>query len=74
MLYPIGLENGIEDIKSVADYVTDNNDEEGVARAIEKLLVLQHRVRALPETMGLFFLNIYKGFCIHAGGTQAIRI
>lgn len=37
--YSVAMENGIGDIKSVADFVTDNNDEEGVARAIEKLVL-----------------------------------
>jgi hydroxymethylpyrimidine pyrophosphatase-like HAD family hydrolase len=37
--YSVAMENGIGDIKSIADFVTDNNDEEGVARAIEKLVL-----------------------------------
>ena len=52
--YSVAMENGIEDIKSVADYVTDNNDEEGVARAIEKL-VLRHRARRLAGNDWIVF-------------------
>jgi hypothetical protein len=30
--------NAMEEIKAVADYVTDTNDNDGVAKAIEKFL------------------------------------
>ncbi len=36
--YAVAMENGTDDIKAVADYVTQSNDEDGVARAIEKLI------------------------------------
>lgn len=36
--YAVAMENGTDDIKAVADYVTQSNDEDGVACAIEKLI------------------------------------
>lgn len=36
--YAVAMENGTDDIKAVADYITGSNDEDGVARAIEKLI------------------------------------
>ena len=36
--YAVAMENGTDDIKAVADYVTQSNDQDGVARAIEKLI------------------------------------
>jgi hypothetical protein len=36
--YAVAMEHGTDDIKAVADYVTQSNDEDGVARAIEKLI------------------------------------
>ncbi|MCD8020229.1 MAG: Cof-type HAD-IIB family hydrolase [Clostridiales bacterium] len=32
----VAMENGVESVKAAADYVTGTNDEEGVAKAIEK--------------------------------------
>ena len=37
--YAVAMANGTDEIKSVADYVTESNDEDGVARAIEKLIL-----------------------------------
>ena len=35
----IAVSNGIDEVKSVADYITENNDADGVAKFIEKLLL-----------------------------------
>ena len=32
----VAMKNGIDEIKEIADYVTDTNDCDGVAKAIEK--------------------------------------
>lgn len=37
--YAVAMANGTDEIKAVADYVTESNDEDGVARAIEKLIL-----------------------------------
>ncbi|MGL5379466.1 Cof-type HAD-IIB family hydrolase [Clostridium sp.] len=37
----IAMENAIEDVKKVADYITDNNKNDGVAKAIEKFILAQ---------------------------------
>ena len=37
--YAVAMANGTDEIKAVADYVTQSNDEDGVARAIEKLIL-----------------------------------
>lgn len=34
----IAMANAVEEVKAVADFVTDSNDDDGVARAIERLL------------------------------------
>jgi hydroxymethylpyrimidine pyrophosphatase-like HAD family hydrolase len=34
----ITLENGVDEIKEAADYVTAGNNEDGVAKAIEKFV------------------------------------
>ena len=33
------MRNAQEDVKAVADYITDTNEEEGVAKAIEKFVL-----------------------------------
>lgn len=37
--YAVAMANGTDEIKTVADFVTQSNDEDGVARAIEKLIL-----------------------------------
>ncbi len=37
--YAVAMANGTDELKAVADYVTQSNDEDGVARAIEKLIL-----------------------------------
>lgn len=37
--YAVAMANGTDEIKTVADYVTQSNEEDGVARAIEKLIL-----------------------------------
>lgn len=37
--FSIAMENGVEDAKKVADYITCTNDEDGVAKAIEKFVL-----------------------------------
>lgn len=34
----IAVENGVEELKEIADYITDRNNEDGVAKAIEKFI------------------------------------
>ena len=34
--FAVAMKNACEEIKEIADYVTDSNDEDGVAKAIEK--------------------------------------
>jgi len=38
----IGMKNGIEEIKNYADFITASNDEDGVAKAIEKYVLNHH--------------------------------
>lgn len=35
----IAMGNAFESIKEIADYITDSNDEDGVAKAIEKFVL-----------------------------------
>ena len=35
----VTLENASDDVKAIADYVTDRYDEDGFAKAIEKLIL-----------------------------------
>lgn len=35
----VAMENAIDEVKSVADYVTDSNKEDGVAQAIQKFII-----------------------------------
>ena len=35
----VAVSNGINDVKSIADYITDSNDEDGVAKFIERLIL-----------------------------------
>ena len=35
----IAMGNAFESIKEIADYITDSNDEDGVATAIEKFVL-----------------------------------
>lgn len=35
----VAMENGIDRVKAVADYITDTNDNDGVAKAIEKFVL-----------------------------------
>lgn len=35
----VAVENATEDVKNIADYITDSNDNDGVAKAIEKLVL-----------------------------------
>lgn len=35
----VAMENGIDKVKAIADYVTDTNDNDGVAKAIEKFVL-----------------------------------
>lgn len=35
----IAVSNGIDEVKAVADYITESNDADGVAKFIEKLLL-----------------------------------
>lgn len=37
--FGVAMENGVEEVKTVADYVTVSNDEDGVAKAIEKFVL-----------------------------------
>ena len=37
--YKVAMGNAIEDIKARADYVTDDNDHNGVAKALKKLVL-----------------------------------
>ena len=37
--FAVAMENGHEDVKAIADYVTVPNDEEGVAKAIERFVL-----------------------------------
>ncbi|HDC8080041.1 TPA: HAD-IIB family hydrolase, partial [Staphylococcus aureus] len=36
--YPVAMENGAEEVKKIANYVTDTNENSGVGKAIMKLL------------------------------------
>ncbi|WP_224061440.1 HAD-IIB family hydrolase, partial [Staphylococcus aureus] len=36
--YPVAMENGAEEVKKIAKYVTDTNENSGVGKAIMKLL------------------------------------
>ena len=36
------MKNGIEEIKNYADFITASNDEDGVAKAIEKYVLNHH--------------------------------
>ncbi len=36
--YPVAMENGVEEVKKIAKYVTDTNENSGVGKAIMKLL------------------------------------
>lgn len=36
----VAMENGVEPLKKMADYITKSNDEDGVAAAIEKFVLL----------------------------------
>ena len=36
--FGVAMENGMEEVKEIADYVTDSNDDDGVAKAIEKFV------------------------------------
>ena len=38
----VAVDNAIADVKAVADYVTDSNDEDGVARFIEQYILSKH--------------------------------
>ncbi len=33
------MENGSDDMKAIADYITDDHNRDGVAKAIEKLVL-----------------------------------
>ena len=35
----VAVSNGINDVKSIADYITDSNDEDGVAKFIERMIL-----------------------------------
>jgi hydroxymethylpyrimidine pyrophosphatase-like HAD family hydrolase len=35
----VAMANGVEDLRNAADYVTATNNEDGVARAIEKFVI-----------------------------------
>ena len=35
----VAMENGIDKVKAIADYVTATNDNDGVAKAIEKFVL-----------------------------------
>lgn len=35
----VAMQNGVEEIKNIADYITDTNDRDGVAKAIEKFVL-----------------------------------
>ena len=35
----VAMENGIDKVKAIANYVTDTNDNDGVAKAIEKFVL-----------------------------------
>jgi hydroxymethylpyrimidine pyrophosphatase-like HAD family hydrolase len=37
--YPVAMANGKESIRSIARFITDSNDENGVAAAIRKLII-----------------------------------
>ena len=37
--FGVAMENGIDEIKEAADYITETNDEHGVAKAIEKFVL-----------------------------------
>ena len=37
--FAVAMENGVDEVKEVADYVTVTNDEDGVAKAIEKFVL-----------------------------------
>ena len=37
----IAMGNAVEELKGVADYITDDNDSEGVSKAIEKILLMR---------------------------------
>ena len=35
----IAVANGIDEVKAIADYITESNDKDGVAKFIEKMLL-----------------------------------
>ena len=37
--FAVAMENGREEMKKMADYVTDTNREDGVAKAMEKFIL-----------------------------------
>ncbi len=37
--FSVAMENGYESVKAVADYITDTNDQDGVAKAIERFVL-----------------------------------
>ena len=37
--FSVAMENGVDAVKEVADYITETNDEDGVAKAIEKFVL-----------------------------------
>ncbi|MBR2402565.1 MAG: HAD hydrolase family protein [Lachnospiraceae bacterium] len=39
MLARVPVSNGIDEVKTVADYITESNDADGVAKFIEQLLL-----------------------------------
>lgn len=43
--FSVAMENGVDAVKEVADYVTQSNDEDGVAKAIEKFVLNQKEER-----------------------------
>ena len=38
--FSVAMENGIDEIKEIADYITVTNEENGVAKAMEKFVLI----------------------------------
>jgi len=34
----VAMENAVDEVKQVADYVTDSNNEDGIAKVVEKFV------------------------------------
>ena len=35
--HPIAMANAVDDLKDKAEYITDNNDNDGIAKALQKI-------------------------------------